>query len=154
MKNFLDSNEYAQWKGRCKEQRRIAAENPCTEGAMATCIDFEVDCSPRWHLRLVLERYVEPPIWHASISQSKDIGDDTVYDKTTGLPIFDVPREGLVIVNEWTPEELDVARSLLGDLMGPLVARPDQRVLEAQRLFAMHWITNEDEVSRGVRHGE
>lgn len=151
MQNFLDAQEYAQWKDRCKLQRRVAAENPCTDGAMATCIDFDVDCGPRWHLRLVLERYVEPPIWHASISQSKEIGNETVFDKRTGLPIFETPREALIVVNEWTGEERDVARSLLGDLMGPLINRQDQRVIEAQRLFAMHWITTEEEVSYGSR---
>jgi|SRR5215472_12221565 len=147
MQNFLDSEEYAKWKRRCIRQRYIAAKNPCYEGAMATCVDFEVDCGP-WNLRLVLETYVIPAIWHASISYFKRIGDQTVYDKVTGLPIFEAPQDALMCAKDWTHEEDDTARSLLGDLMGPLIVDKDQRVIERKELFAMHWITEAAEVNK------
>jgi hypothetical protein len=149
MQDFLDAADYAEWKRRCIKQRYIAAKNPAYDGAMATCVDFEISCGP-WNLRLVLETYVYPAIWHASISYFKKIGDETIYDKCTGLPIFEAPQDALLLVREWNKEELDVARSLLGDLMGPLIPRKDTRVIEDLRFFAMHWIVEAAEVNKSL----
>jgi len=147
MQNFLDSDEYAMWKWRCIKQRHIAARNPCYDEGMVTCTDFEISCGP-WNLRLVLETFTAPPIWHANISYFKRIGDETIYDKCTGLPIFEVPQDALLCVKDWTHEELDVARSLLGDLMGPLIAAKDQKMIERQGFFALHWMTDAEEVNK------
>ena len=114
---------------------------------MATCVDFEVGCGP-WNLRLVLETYTERPIWHASISYFKQIGNEVVYDKATGLPIFEAPQDALLLVKEWNKEEIDVARSLLGDLMGPLIPSEDTEVVEDKRFFAMHWIVDAEKVNK------
>jgi len=152
MQNFLDKEDYALWKNRCIKQRYIAAKNPCYEDAMVTCEDFEVHLPPSepdWNLRLVLETFVHPrPIWHANISHFKLIGNEIVTDKATGLPVFEVGQRALVLVKDWTDEEKDVARSLLGDLMGPLIPSKDTRVLEDQRFFAMHWIVDAVEVNK------
>jgi hypothetical protein len=147
MQNFLDSAEYAEWKRRCVKQRYIAAKNPAYDGAMATCVDFEIACGP-WNLRLVLETFTIPSILHANISYFKRIGDEVVYEKATGLPIFEVPQDALLCVKEWNKEELDVARSLLGDLMGPLIPSKDTRVIERQGFFALHWIVDAEEVNK------
>jgi hypothetical protein len=136
------------WKRRCTKQRYIAAKNPCYEAVMATCVDFEISCGPEWNLRLVLETFVHPPIWHANISHFRQIGNETIYDKATGLPIFEVPQDALLLVKEWSKEELDVARSLLGDLMGPLIPSKDTRVIEDKRFFALHWIVDAHEVNK------
>ena len=135
------------WKRRCLRQRYIAGENPCDEKEMATCTDFEVSCGP-WNLRLVLERFINPPQWHASISYFKKIGDETIRDKATGLPIFEAPQDALLLVKEWSHEELDVARSLLGDLMGPIIAGKTQPVKEAKVYFALHWLTGEKDAAK------
>jgi hypothetical protein len=147
MQNFLDKEEYAQWKWRCTKQRFIAARHPCYDGAMATCTDYEVHCGP-WNLRLVLETFCAPAIWHANISYFKQIGNETIYDKVTGLPIFEVAQDALLCVKDWNHEELDVARSLLGDLLGPLIAAKDQRVIERKGFFALHWISEAAEVNK------
>lgn len=147
MKNFLDKEEYALWKQRCIKQRYIAAKNPCDEMEMASCTDYEISCGP-WNLRLCLERYVEPAMWHASISYFKQIGNETVYEKATGLPIFEAPQDALILVKDWSDEELDVARSLLGDLMGPIIAGETQRVIERKVFFALHWLTGEEEAAK------
>src|SRR5215472_4833660 len=152
MQNFLDKEDYALWKNRCIKQRYIAAKNPCYDPGMVTCEDFEVHLppsEPEWNLRLVLETFIRPrPIWHANISHFKLIGNETVLDKATGLPVFEVGQRALVLVKDWTDEEKDVARSLLGDLMGPLIPSKDTRVLEDQRFFAMHWIVDAVEVNK------
>lgn len=150
MRNFLDSKDYEAWKERCAAQRRIAALNPCYEKAMVTCVDFDVDCGPEWHLRLVLETYTPRPIWHASISHITRVGDQAVYDKQTGLPIFLAPQDAMVMVKDWTHEEKDVADSLLGDLVGPLIAAKDQRVDVHDVGFARHWILSAEEVARNI----
>lgn len=147
MRNFLDSTEFAEWKRRCIRQRYIAAKNPCYEDVMATCVDYEVSCGP-WNLRLVLETFTHPAIWHACISFFKQIGNETVYDKCTGLPLFEAPQDALLCVKDWNHEELDVARSLLGDLMGPLIASKDQKMIERKGFFALHWITDAEEVNK------
>ena len=147
MQNFLDAADYKEWKRRCTKQRYIAARNPCYDGAMVTCIDYELHCGP-WNLRLVLETFCEPAIWHANISYFKQIGNETIYDKCTGLPVFEAPQDALLCVKDWTHEELDIARSLLGDLMGPLIAGKDQPMIERQGFFALHWITEAEEVNK------
>jgi hypothetical protein len=149
MQNFLDQADYALWKRRCTRQRYIAARNPCYDEGMVTCVDFEIACGP-WNLRLVLETFVNPPIWHANISYFKQIGNETIYDKATGLPVFEAPQDALLCVKEWTGEELDVARSLLADLFGPLLIDKDQPVLERQGFFALHHIMDAHDVARRV----
>jgi hypothetical protein len=148
VKNFLDKEEYKLWKTRCIKQRYIAAQNPCSEMAMSTCTDYEVSCGP-WNLRLCLERYIDPPQWHASISYFKEIGNEIIRDKATGLPIFEAPQDALLLVKDWNHEELDVARSLLGDLMGPLIAGKTQLVREMKVPFgfALHWLSSEKDVN-------
>src|SRR5215472_17506530 len=153
MQNFLDKEDYALWKNRCIKQRYIAAKNPCYEDAMVTCEDFEVHLppsEPEWNLRLVLETFCSPAIWHASISHFKNIGDETVYDKATGLPVFETGKQALLLVKDWDHEELDVARSLLGDLMGPLLVSADIPVTEDLRFFAMHWIIKAEDVNKRI----
>ena len=147
MRNFLDKADYAEWKRRCLKQRYIAGENPCDEPAMATCTDYEISCGP-WNLRLCLERYVTPAVWHASISYFKKIGDEVVRDKATGLPVFEAPQDALILVKDWSNEELDVARSLLGDLMGPIIAGKEQPVIERKVFFALHWLTGEYDAAK------
>ena len=147
MQNFLDKEDYKEWKRRCVKQRYIARMNPCDEQEMATCTDFEISCGP-WNLRLCLERYVQPAVWHASISYFKKIGDEIVRDKATGLPIFEAPKDALLLVKDWNHEELDVARSLMGDLMGPLIAGKTQQVREVKVFFALHWLTSEYDAAK------
>lgn len=147
MRNFLDAADYKEWKRRCTKQRYIAAKNPCYEKAMVTCVDFEISCGPEWDLRLVLETFTDPPIWHASISHTVEIGGETVYDKCTGLPIFIAPQDAKPVVKEWTHEERDVAESLLADLMGPLIPSKDTHVIVTEVVFALHWMVDARKVA-------
>lgn len=147
MQNFLDKDDYKEWKRRCTKQRYIARTNPCDELGMATCTDFEVSCGP-WNLRLCLERFCQPSQWHASISYFKQIGNEIVRDKATGLPIFEAPQDALLLVKEWNHEELDIARSLLADLMGPIIAGKTQPVKEVKVFFALHWLTGEVDAAK------
>jgi len=140
------------WKQRCKNHRRIAAENHCYDKDMVMWRVFEFDCGPAWNFRLVFE--IPPltprPIWHASISHVRKIGDETIYDKETGLRIFTAPRPQMVRVNEWTSEEKDVARSLLADVLGPLLVDEDQPALEAERIFGLHHILDANDVAMRI----
>jgi len=153
VQNFLDKQDYDLWKKRCIKQRFIAAKNPCYDEGMVTCEDFEIHLPPSepdWNLRLVLETFCTPAIWHASISHFKTIGDETVYDKVTGLPMFETAKRALLLVKDWDHEEIDTARSLLGDLMGPLLVSQDIPVTEDQKVFAMHWIIKLEDVVKRV----
>jgi hypothetical protein len=147
MKNFLDKEEFAIWKKRCIKQRYIAAKNPCYDEGMVQCEDFEVHCGP-WNLRLVLETFCTPAIWHGNISYFKQIGNEVVYDKATNLPIFEAPQDALLLCKDWTAEEKDVARSLLGDLVGPLIVAKDTKVIEREGFFALHWILDAAQVNQ------
>ena len=150
MKNFLDKEDYMEWKRRCTKQRYIAAKNPCYDKAMVTCVDFELSCGPEWNLRLVLETFTDTPIWHASISHITQIGGEVVYEKSTGLPIFVAPQDAMVVVKEWSHEERDVADSLLGDLMGPLIPSKDTHVEVTEVVLALHWIVDAIKVNEAL----
>lgn len=143
----LNSTEIAEWKSRCAIQRSIARANPCTEAVVATCSDFETKLGP-WNLRLFLATWRQPHVWVGSISYFKQIGDETVYDKATGLPIFEVPQDALMCVKDWTHEEKDIAKSLLADLFGPLIHDKAQPVMEAMGMFGLNWVTKEADARR------
>ena len=145
----LNPSEIEEWKARCRKQREIARANPCTEPVMCTCLDFEATLGP-WNPRLVIKAWVKPPIWDGSISYFKHIGDETIYDKNTGLPIFEAPQDALLCVKDWSPEELDIARGLLGDLFGPLIHHRDQQVVENKGLFCLTWMVTVKSAQQSV----
>lgn len=141
MSQNLNSEELAQWRSTCKQMRATARNHPCYDIRMAMCEDFSHRLGP-WNVNLVLLTCIKPEIYKASVSLIKEIGDELVYDNN-GVPLFDVPKAGIVCVDDWTHEDLDEARNLLGDLMGPLVNHQDQKVNEARAKGGMclNWIT-------------
>lgn len=141
MSQNLNTEELAQWRSTCKKMRALARENPCYDIRMVMLDDYGTRLGP-WNLRLVLLTCIKPAIYQASVSLIKEIGDELVYDEH-GVPLFDVPKAGIVCVDDWTHEDLDEARSLLGDLMGPLINREDQRVNEGyvKGGMALNWTT-------------
>lgn len=148
MSQNLNSEEQAKWKETCKRQRDIARCNPCTCVAMVSCEDFDCEVGP-WHLRLTLDAYLNPPQWHGSISLMKEIGDELVYDEK-GVPLFEVPKDAMIAVNDWTPEEYDNARDLMGALFGPLINSSDQRVVEARVSMTLQWFTSNKDAQRRI----
>jgi hypothetical protein len=138
----LTELENARWKLECRKLRQIARTNPCYHVAMASCEDFETALGP-WHLRLFLLTANLPAVWIGSVSYMKEIGDEVVYDKDTGLPIFNAPQDALIAAHEWTHEEKDIARSLLADLFGPLIHDKHQPVTEETMVFSLNWVVND-----------
>jgi hypothetical protein len=145
----LNDIEIARWKLECRKLRQIACSNPCYHVAMASCEDFETALGP-WHFRLFMLTAMEPHVWIGSVSYMKEIGDETVYDKETGVPIFNAPKDALIVAGEWTHEEKDIARSLLADLFGPLIHDKHQPVKEETMVFSMNWIVNDKDARRAA----
>lgn len=147
----LTPEQATEWKATCRKQRDIARCNPSTCPEMSSCMDYDCTCGP-YNLRIVLERYMVPSSWHGSISYMPDIGEQTVYDKVTGLPIFDVPKQGMIKVKEWKKEEYDTARDLLGELFGPLIHDEHQQVVETSLPdgFCLHWLVREEDTRHAI----
>jgi hypothetical protein len=146
----LNREEIAKWKETCKRQRDIARCNPCTEIPMTILDDFGVRLGP-WSLRLFLAAYMKPPMWQGSVCLIKTIGDELVYG-ADGVPIFEVPKEGIVCVDDWTQEDYSEARDLLGDLFGPLINHPDQKVMEGSVKggMALTWLTSNKDANQRI----
>ncbi len=150
MSQNLNAKEIAEWKETCKRQRDIARRNPAYDPRMVLLEDFSVRLGP-WALRLTLDAFMKPPMWHASISLIKQIGDELVYG-ADGVPIFEVPKEGVLAIDDWTQEDYSEARDLLGDLMGALINHPDQRVIEGYVPggMAMNWMTSNKDADQRI----
>lgn len=150
MSQNLNTAEIAEWKETCKRQRDIARCNPCTDPRMVPLDDFGVRLGP-WALRLTLDAFLKPPMWHGSVSLFKKIGDETVYGPD-GVPIFEVPQEGLLAVESWSREDYDEARELLGNLFGSLINHADQRVIEGYTPNGMvlNWMTSNKDADQRI----
>ena len=150
MSQNLNAKEIAEWKETCKRQRDIARCNPAYDVRMALIDDYGVRLGP-WALRLHLATYMKPPMWNASISLMKVIAEDVVYDNN-GQPIFEVPKEGILCVDDWTQEDYSEARDLLGDLMGPLLHSHDQRVIEGavKGDMVLTWLTAQKDADQRI----
>ena len=138
----LNSQEIALWKEEARRLRYIAMTNPSVHPMQSACIDYETRLGP-WGIRLVLERYLKTPAWHASVSYVKSIGEFAVYDKQTGKQIFDAPDEAILKTTEWDNDEYQTARDILGELVGPLLHAHDQQVNEIKGPIALHWFIPE-----------
>lgn len=111
MSQNLNNEEIAKWKETCKRQRDLARRHPCYDPRMSMLDDYGVRLGP-WSLQLTYETFLKPPMWHASISLIKQIGDELVYG-TDGVPLFEVPKEGVLAIDDWTQEDYSEARDLL-----------------------------------------
>ena len=132
--------------------RSVARCNPCYDPEMVSLADFYHKIGP-WNLHLVLETYIKPSQWHGSISYFKEVAHETVYDRETGKPIFEAPKDAMLEVKDWTPEELDIARDLLAGMFGPLIHDAQQRVVEHKGAMALHWTTLEVDARKAAARG-
>lgn len=150
MSQNLDTAELAKWKETCKRQRDIARRNPAYDPRMLLLQDYCMRLGP-WSLQLTLDTYLKPPMWHGSISLIKQIGDELVYG-TDGVPIFEVPKEGILAVDDWTQEDYSEARDLLGDLFGPLINHADQKVIEGRNPggAVLQWLTSNKDADQRI----
>ena len=150
MSQNLNADELAQWRATCKKMRQEARNYPCDDIRQAIDQRFSHRLGP-WNLNLVLLTCMKPAMYKASISLIKEIGDELVYDEK-GVPLFDVPQAGIVCVDDWTHEDLDEARHLLGDLMGPLINHQDQKVNEARATGGMclNWLTSQKDADQRI----
>jgi hypothetical protein len=150
MSQNLSLEEIAKWKETCKRQRDIARTNPCYDPRMVLLEDFSVRLGP-WMLRLTLDTYLKPPMWHGTVALMKQLGDETVYGPD-GMPIFEVPQEGIVAVESWTREDYSEARDLLGDLFGSLINHVDQRVIEGYvpSGMSLQWLTSNKDADQRI----
>ena len=87
-----------------------------------------------WNVGLTLERFHDPPRYHASFEALHTIGSES--DMNLG-----VPEQAIVRVTEWPTEVTKICGEILGEIMAPLIKRADQRIHVEIGLFAVHWLT-------------
>ena len=150
MSQNLSNEEISKWKSRCKMQRDIARCHPCYDPRMCLLDDYSVRLGP-WSFKLTLNTFMKPPMWCASVSLIKQLGDELVYG-ADGVPIFEVPKEGALAIKEWSQEDYSEARDLLGDLMGSLINHPEQRVIEGRMPDGMvlSWMTSNKDADQRI----
>ncbi len=140
--NFSDKYDLEKWQLRCAEQRAVAQQWPAYDRRMSSVDEYGFKIGP-WSLRLVLEIWRKPYIWHSSAAIFEQIGYESVnIDKGfyAGSKV-EVPQDALLAVTSWVPEHFEQARYLMAEALGPELKAGDkfQAAEEHQGLWALHW---------------
>ncbi len=142
--NFFNGADVSRWKEQCEEQRKVALTYPAYDVKMGSVEEYGWKLGP-WSLRLVLEIWKRPYMWHGSAACIEHIGYETV-TADEGMykgAKFEIPQDALLATRSWEPEHLQQARYILGELFGSILTPGDkhQLVQETLGLWAMHWRT-------------
>lgn len=137
--NFHDRWDLANWKEKCADQRKIAEEWPAYDPKMLGVEEYGWKIGP-WSVRLTLDIWKKPYMWHASAAIVEHVAYETV---TVNEGIYkgvsmEVPQDALLAVSSWVEEHHQQARFLLNEMLGPIL-RPDdkqQQALEHDGLWA------------------
>jgi hypothetical protein len=135
--NFWDQKDIGKWKERCAEQRKIAETYPAYDLRMSSVDEYGWTLGP-WSLRLVLEIWQKPFMWHASAAIVEQIGYESV--TLNSRQKVELPQDALLSVSAWVPEHYEQARFVLAEMLGPALRPNDdsQRAEEYLGLWAMH----------------
>ena len=135
--NFHNRADIRRWKDKCAEQRRIALKWPPYDERMSSVEEYGWTLGP-WSLRLVLEIWQKPYMWHASVACVEEISLETIKMENGGT--FDVPQDALLARQSWHPEHVEQADFILNEMLGDLIRANDnsQQVLVYDGLWARH----------------
>ena len=139
--NFVAKWDLDNWRERVESQRKIALQWPAYDKRMSAVEEYGFKLGP-WSLRLVLEIWKKPYVWHASAAIFEQVAYETVaFDQgpMKGAKV-EVPQDALLAVSSWVPEHVEQARFILGEVLGPILRPGDehQRAEEFFGLWAMH----------------
>lgn len=140
--NFVDKFDLANWREKCADQRKIALTCPAFDPRMSSVQEYGFKIGP-WSLRLVLEIWKRPYLWHASAAIVEHVSYETIaVDEGIykGLKV-EVPQDALLAVSSWVDEHFQQARFLMAEMMGEYL-RPGDKHQPAEEhvgLWALHW---------------
>ena len=134
--NFANVRDITTWKERCAEQRKIALEWPAFDPQMSSIEEYGWKLGP-WSLRLVLEIWKKPYMWHGSAAVIEHIGYEMV---DTNVGKIGVPQDALLSRTSWHPEHEQQADFLLNGMFGGLIRANDksQQILVFDGLWGRH----------------
>ena len=134
--NFHDRADIAKWREKCADQLKIAQTYPCYDVRMCEVEQFGFKIGP-WSLRLTLEIFEKPYMWHGSAAVIEQIGYETVHSKMGDLGI---PQDALLSRSSWHPEHEQQADFLLNGMFGDLIRAGDnsQQILVFDGLWGRH----------------
>ena len=138
--NFSNRADIKRWKHKCEEQRRIALKWPAYQREMCDVEEYGWMLGP-WSLRLVLEIFRKPYMWHASVAILEHIAYESVQGANGER--FEVPQDALLSRTSWHPEHTEQADFILNGIFGDLIRANDnsQQVLIYDGLWARHFLT-------------
>lgn len=139
--NFYNGADIAKWKEQCADQRKVAETYPAYDARMSSVDEFGWKLGP-WSLRLVLEIWQKPFLWHASAAIFEHIAYETV---TIDQGLYkgakvEVPQDALLALSSWHEEHHEQARFVLNEILGPILRPGDkhQPAEEFDGLWAKH----------------
>ncbi len=140
--NFHDKYDLEKWRERCAEQRGIAQQWPAYDARMSSVDEYGFRIGP-WSLRLILEIWQKPYMWHSSAAIFEHIGYETmaISEGMYRGGKVEVPQDALLAVKSWVPEHFEQARYLMAEALGPELKAGDkfQVAEEHQGLWCLHW---------------
>lgn len=145
--NFVAKWDIANWRQKCEEQRKVALQWPAYDPRMSAVEEYGWKIGP-WSVRLCLEIWKKPYVWHASAAIFEHIAYETVaFDKgpMAGAKV-EVPQDALLAVSSWVEEHHEQARFLMGEMLGPYLTPGDkhQPAQEFDGLWCKHWSVRYD----------
>jgi hypothetical protein len=140
--NFSNKYDIATWKEKCAEQRKIALMYPAYDLRMSGVEEYGWTIGP-WSVRLVLEVWKKPYLWHASAAIIEHIGYETV-TVNDGLyrgSHLEVPQDALLSIASWHLEHHEQSRFLMAEMLGEYLKAGDkhQPAEERDGLWCKHW---------------
>jgi hypothetical protein len=128
----------------CERARRYARAHPITDATMNMANYrpriFEPYCfkvTDQYSCMVLYETFargdlkMQPPLWHVQVAVMENIGALTL----------DAVQLALVSVKDWTPEEVKVAKEIMGEVIAPEVVRHDQAIHVHFGLWDIHHFT-------------
>lgn len=135
--SFHNRADIKRWRDICAEQRRVALRWPAYDPRMSSIEEYGFRLGP-WSLRLVLEIWKKPYLWHASAACIHHIGYETFHGERGET--FEIPKDELIERAKWLPEHVEQADFLLNGIIGDLIRAEDnsQQVSIYDALYARH----------------
>lgn len=155
--NFHNRADFKRWKKQCEEQRRIAQKWPAYNPRMGNVEEYGWRLGP-WSVRLTLEIWRKPYVWHCSAAIFEQVALETVvFDNgpMAGAKV-EVPQDALLMMSSWHYEHYEQARYIMGEALGPELKPGDnhQPAMEFRGNCALHWLVKYEgpETWRNAQH--
>ena len=139
--DFANRADIKRWKQKCEDQRRIAVKWPAFDPRMCLVEEYGWTLGP-WQLRLTLEIWQKPYMWHGSAAIIEQIGLETATateGQFKGMK-YEIPQDALLARSSWHPEHEAQAMFILNGMFGDLIRAGDdsQQVQVFDGLWARH----------------